>query len=317
MMQNILFMTHFIAFMLRRRAVAQLLRTVGIIIGLLFFAHFLGTARAAGYSAFQVTVTGKGQPMILIPGATCSGHEWDQTVARYASRYECHVLTLAGYAGTAPLPGGPYLATMQQQLQQYIADKRLKDVILVGHSIGGFLSLCIAAGMKAHLQKVIVVDALPFFAAVSNPNAADTINTVMAEQSLARYNDMGHDALKESQRQMAAFMCRDSTHWDDIAAWGAASDKRTMAWTMAEMLGTDMRGRISAINVPVLVLAAWCENPAYPAFTRSMVQQTFSGQYSACKTCTVHVADGNTKHFVMYDNPSWYFAEIDSFFAAR
>ncbi len=310
-------MTHFFIRLLYKRPFIHLLRIVGIIIGFLFFIHFVHTARAAEYSAFKVTVTGKGQPMILIPGATCSGHEWDETVARYSSRYECHALTLAGYAGTAPLPAGPYLTTMQRQIQQYITDKKLSNVILVGHSIGGFLSLCIAADMKDHLGRVIVVDALPFFAAFSNPAAADTVNTAMAEQSLARYNAMSHEQLKASQRQMAAFMCRDSTHWDDIAAWGAASDKRTMAWTMAEMLGTDMRSRISTIKVPVLVMAAWCETPEYPAFTRSTVQQVYGGQYSACKTCAVHVAEGNTRHFVMYDNPQWYFTEIDNFIAAR
>jgi len=310
-------MTHFIVRLLRRHAIAHILRTVGFIIGFLFYAHFVHTAHAGGYTGFQVEVVGKGQPMILIPGATCSGHEWDETVRRYASRYECHVLTLAGYAGASPLPSGPYLTTMQHQIQQYITDKKLNDVTLVGHSIGGFLSLCIAAEMKTHLQKVVVVDALPFFAAYSNPTAADTINTVMAEQSVARYSAMSKEALKASQRQIAAFMCRDSSYWDKIATWGAASDMRTMAWTMAEMLGTDMRSHINAIKVPVLVMAAWCENPAYPAFTRAMVQQTFSSQYSACKSCTVHVAEGNTKHFVMYDNPTWYFAEMDNFMAAR
>ena len=49
--------------------------------------------------AFRVKVTGHGKPMILIPGLSSSGEVWDTTVARYKDRFECHVLTLAGFAG--------------------------------------------------------------------------------------------------------------------------------------------------------------------------------------------------------------------------
>src|SRR5271165_2213258 len=50
-------------------------------------------------AAFSVKVTGAGRPMILIPGLSCGGDVWDGTVAHFKDRYECHVLTLAGFAG--------------------------------------------------------------------------------------------------------------------------------------------------------------------------------------------------------------------------
>ena len=37
--------------------------------------------------------------MILIPGLTCGGDVWKSTVEHFKDRYECHVLTLAGFAG--------------------------------------------------------------------------------------------------------------------------------------------------------------------------------------------------------------------------
>ncbi|MBC7510822.1 MAG: hypothetical protein H7320_19065 [Ferruginibacter sp.] len=45
---------------------------------------------------FSVTVTGKGQPVILIPGFSCSGDVWKETVNHLKNKYQCHVLTLAG-----------------------------------------------------------------------------------------------------------------------------------------------------------------------------------------------------------------------------
>src|SRR5689334_20013832 len=59
------------------------------------------TADAQKQSPFTVKVVGKGRPMILIPGLMCSGDVWDTTVEHYKSSYECHVLTLAGFAGRA------------------------------------------------------------------------------------------------------------------------------------------------------------------------------------------------------------------------
>lgn len=35
----------------------------------------------------------------MIPGLSSSGKVWDATVENWKSRFECHVFTLAGFAG--------------------------------------------------------------------------------------------------------------------------------------------------------------------------------------------------------------------------
>ncbi len=269
------------------------------------------------YDAFNVKVSGKGQPIIFIPGATCSGDEWNETVARYSGKYECHVLTLAGYAGAMPLANGPYLEVIKKQIEEYIIDQKLENVILVGHSIGGFLAMCIASEMKDHLQKILIVDAMPFFAGANNPNAVDTFSEAKAQYMYSYYSKMDDGELKNNQRMTAKFLCRDSTKWDMIATWGARSDRKTLAYSLTEMMSNDMRKKIGDIQVPVLVLAAYCKSPEYPDFTRSSVIATFADQYKACKTCTVHVADDGAKHFIMYDAPEWYFSETDGFLSKQ
>jgi len=280
----------------------------------LFFAAQV-VCHAATYNAFTVEVTGKGQPIILIPGATCSGDEWNETVARYSGKYQCHVITIAGYAGTKPMPDGPYLATVKDQLKQYIADNKLNNVILIGHSIGGFMSLWLASEMKDHLAKVVVVDAMPFFAGATNPAAPDTFSEKAAQESYERYSKMDDASLRANQLGIAKFMCLDSTRWQTIVNWGATSDKKTMAWTMTEMFTKDLRKTTANIHVPVLVLAAYAVQPQYPMYTREMVSGMFAEQYKDCKACSVHVSEGGTKHFIMYDDPKWYYRELDNFFA--
>src|ERR1700722_7762743 len=92
---------------------------------------------ATAQTSFQVKITGHGPAMILIPGLASSGEPFDSTVARFGDRYECHVLTLAGFAGVPRIPA-PMLDTARDQLAAYIRDKKLTKPIIVGHSLGGF-----------------------------------------------------------------------------------------------------------------------------------------------------------------------------------
>jgi N-formylmaleamate deformylase len=265
------------------------------------------------YPAFQVTVTGQGQPVLLIPGATCSAHEWDETIAHYKGRFQFHAFTLAGYAGVAPIAHGPYLDSFKTQIEQYIQDNHLNHVVLIGHSIGGFLSLWIGTDNLAAVDKIVSVDALPFFAAARNPAAKDGFNEEMAKAIFAQYNQMNDSAMFRSQMKVAEAMCNDSSHWKQIAAWGVQSDKKTMAYTMSEMLGHDLRASIKTIKVPVLVLAAYNAVPQFPGYTREIALKLYTDQYSACASCQVQMPEGGTKHFIMYDNPHWYFSELDKF----
>jgi len=261
---------------------------------------------------FKVQVSGKGQAMLFIPGATCSGDEWMSTVAHYNKNFECHVFTLAGYAGVAPLKDGPYLSTFKSALMDYIKTHKLKNVILVGHSIGGFLALNIAAEMKDELAKVVVIDAMPFYAAAMNPTAQSGFNEKQAKTFLEQYNQMSDAQLKAYQLNVAKSLCADSTKWDAIATWGAQSDRKTMAYNFTEMMGDDIQDKIASISVPVLVLAAFKESPQYVGFTKAYVNGTFQKQYAKCKTCTIQVSN-DARHFIMFDEPRWMLNEMDKF----
>jgi len=49
---------------------------------------------------FDVKITGEGtKNVILIPGLSCSGDVWNQTVERYKKNYHCYTLTFHGFAG--------------------------------------------------------------------------------------------------------------------------------------------------------------------------------------------------------------------------
>ena len=73
------------------------------------------TASAAEYP-FTVTVTGKGRPVVFVPGFGCSGKVWDSTVAHLKDRCECHVLTLAGRLTMPERDQGPRRPIERRQM---------------------------------------------------------------------------------------------------------------------------------------------------------------------------------------------------------
>ena len=146
---------------IRRTGVAGLLALLSIASSWTVTAR--ATAASGAPTSFRVQVTGQGRPMILIPGLMSSGETWQSTVARYQDRFQCHVLTLAGFAGVPPIKA-PLLATVRAELATYIKAQRLERPIIIGHSLGGTLALALAADHPELTGPIVVVDSLPFLA---------------------------------------------------------------------------------------------------------------------------------------------------------
>ncbi len=54
-------------------------------------------------SSIQVTKTGKGSPLILMPGFITPGSFWNETIRHLAVGHESHIVSYAGFNGVAPI----------------------------------------------------------------------------------------------------------------------------------------------------------------------------------------------------------------------
>jgi pimeloyl-ACP methyl ester carboxylesterase len=267
------------------------------------------TAAAATPSAFNVKVTGAGAPVILIPGLASPGEVWDGTVQRFCASRQCHVLTLAGFAG-APAIDAPLLPAVEQQLSAYISDNKLGRPLLVGHSMGGFLALKMAANHPAQVGRVVVVDALPALGATQLPNVTSEQLEAMAAQMRDRLLGADQASFAAQQRRTAGSLVSAEADAERVAGWSLQSDRRTMATAIYQMLSQDLRPDLARIQAPTLVLGSWA---AYKSFLpRSAVEAMFKSQYQQLPGVQVELAD-TARHFIMYDDPDWMYARIDQF----
>ena len=161
---------------------------------------------ATGEYPFTVTVRGEGIPMILIPGLSCSGAVWNATVKHFEKKFECHVLTLAGFAGVPPQKG-PFLVPVREGIVRYIREKKLDRPVVIGHSIGGFLTYDLGIEASEVVGPLIAVDGLPFLPALSNDKATESdMKTVAAGVAKRVAEIKREDYLRQQEATLALWI---------------------------------------------------------------------------------------------------------------
>lgn len=264
-------------------------------------------ADATAKSSFAVKVTGKSAPIILIPGLSCSGAVWDGTVAHLKDRYECHVLTLAGFAGQ-PRIENPFLETVRNDLAAYIRTHKLDHPVLIGHSLGGFLALWLASQNPDLSGPLVIVDAVPFFPVAFN--SAATVETMKPFAEKMRADMIAKKAQFIANSEMTVkTMVTGATNLNLVMSWVKRTDPVAAADAMFDMFTHDLRPDLAKIKSPALTLGSWIAFKDYA--TREDSEARFRKQYAQLKNCKVVMAD--TRHFIMLDDPQWFYRQVDDF----
>jgi pimeloyl-ACP methyl ester carboxylesterase len=277
----------------------------------LLYLILFGSISTAYTQGLEVHVSGKGPKLILIPGLASSGEVWDETVAQLSQDYECHVLTLPGF-GTNPaieMPSG-FITTMEKLLSDYILEQKEK-VTLIGHSLGGFLSLRLSRSIHDQIQKAIIVDSFPFYSAAFNPAATAENMAGMASQMKQLMLSQSPYQYRAQQQATMPMMTINSEKLPLAVEWSMQSDRGTTAEAFYELMTTDFRQELAEVKTPILVLGAWASGKNY-GMTEESVRISFADQYRLAQNLQLELAP-TAHHFIMWDNPEWFMEKVVAF----
>jgi pimeloyl-ACP methyl ester carboxylesterase len=256
-----------------------------------------------GQTAIKIEKTGKGAPVLFLPGFITPGSMWTETAKNLNGKYEAHFVSYAGFNGNAPIPM-PWYATIKAELIDYVKTNKLSNLKLIGHSMGGNLAVDLAAELGSIIDKVIIVDALACMREVMMPGVPAEVlqyESPYNKQTL----EMKDDAFLKMAEMMAQGMTTVTEKQELIKSWILEADRKTYVYGYTDLLKLDVRPALSRITAPVLILGA-------PFPTKEIVLPNYEKQYANLSNKTLEIAPGG-RHYIMFDQPEWLYNQINTF----
>ena len=270
-------------------------------------------AGAADFASDRITVTasGSGPDVVLIPGLTSSPEIWQDTAAAVPG-YRYHFVHLNGFAGAAPGGNaqGQVIASSAAEIVRYIKEKGLKHPAVIGHSMGGTLGMMVAARNPDLVDRLMVVDMVPFAGIFFGPpgTTAETVRPT-ADAIKANLVSQSDDARAKSIEANIATMVTDPAKRAMPVRHGLTSDRGVGANAMHELITTDLRPELSAFKGRFKVL--YVKQPTVP-LTAPQVDAVYKLSFAAAPQADLERVDGSL-HFVMIDQPERFREEVREF----
>jgi pimeloyl-ACP methyl ester carboxylesterase len=295
------------------RILTALLVLAGIV--LLFGPRLNAQTAAFKPTRFSVTLEGAptGPAVLLIPGLASSQSVYDAEAKLLAPNYRLYRVQVAGFAG-APAAGNansteanPMLPGIVAELHQYISANKLHPAI-IGHSLGGLLGLMLADSHPEDIQKLLIVDTLPFYSLVFNPAA--TVETMRPQADAIRQGMMNapEDEFAAQSAQSVGYLVLSPEGRKLVQASSIASDRAVFTTAMYEDMLTDLRPRIASVKTPATLLYP-CDATVADC---TKIDAVYTTAYSAMPNLKLHRIDAS-RHFIMYDQPAAFDAQVEAF----
>lgn len=283
---------------------------VHILLAVVVFSMSLNTKAE---SCINVKVQGKGQPLILIPGLMSDGSVWQESEKYLAKNYQVHTVSIAGFAKTAACSAAEnILPQVQSELVNYIKHHKLQKTILIGHSLGAFLSYSLAIDNEQLFSAIVAVDGLPYVAPIFTRSAATQPKDMKQQAEYIKniYLQASHQQVADMTKQGINIQARSKESQQAVIEMAKISDQKTVASALHFLMTTDLRESLKQVKTPLLLIAA------QGAFTNekdrlnasSLYQQQISGVINAKL-----VVNSQVRHFIMWDDNKWLMTQTDSF----
>jgi pimeloyl-ACP methyl ester carboxylesterase len=181
-----------------------------------------------GYPIRYEVAGEEGEPVVLVHGLSGSTRWWARNVSALAGRYRVYLLDLPGFGAMRRLRRRFALTEAASWLSAWMEAVGLENAHLVGHSMGGYVGIRLAAKRPESVRNLVLVD----------PAGVPTGRSML-----------GHlvplfGAARHATPSFLPVLARDALRMGPFTLWRAARD----------LLDEDVREDLRSIEAPTLLV---------------------------------------------------------------
>ena len=143
------------------------------------------------------SITGSGKPFVILHGFLGMGDNWKTLANQFAeSGYEMHLVDQRNHGRSFHSDTFNY-EVLAEDLMAYCQEHNLKDIVLLGHSMGGKTAMLFAMRYPELISKLIIADIAPKYYAPHHQTILEGLSA-LAENEAARKSRGDADSFLEN-----------------------------------------------------------------------------------------------------------------------
>jgi pimeloyl-ACP methyl ester carboxylesterase len=241
-----------------------------------------------------------GRPLIFVPALFCGSWQWNAQINALSSNYDVFVVTLPGFDGRPMVSGDALMERAARDLHLLITTRDLKRPIVIGHSLGGTLTVFFAEHYPNDAAAIVTVEGGYPVASTQAMRNAQVARTAKPFEGISQ-SALG-PALRKNMLQYTITSTSDVNTVERLAA--RSDPEAIVAWLRAA-LTLDLTPGLSLIRVPFTAIVPFDkEIDPYNGFnTLAQKRAAYVRWASHARYGSVILVD-NSRHFIMFDQPT-------------
>jgi pimeloyl-ACP methyl ester carboxylesterase len=243
-------------------------------------------------------------PMLCVHGGAANGHWFDFIAPGFTPDYHVRALDLRGHGDSEHMdPPAYFYKDYASDLNQVVEELDLRDFVLMGHSMGGAVSLLYAATYPGRVKTLIIIDSTVNLSAERIAKLRDVgsrpgSSYASQEELISRYRLRPGEsqAAPEVVHHIAAY----SSHQTADGSWRHKFDRNVYATREI----SDGRPNWNRIKVPVLLVKGDRSDRLSP--------EVYADVKARCPQAEL-VEVSKSDHHVTLDNPSEFIMKVRPF----
>lgn len=239
---------------------------------------------------------GRGQPVILLHGWLESWDHWLSTMESLGSRHKTYALDFWGFGESGKQGESFTVRDYVEMVNQFMERLGIEQAPIVGHSMGGTVSLSVALDHPERVQKVVVV---------GSPIVGDGLSLFLRLSARRSLASLFYQIFPLSARLLSPIYARDWKTWYKMFERDLSrTTLESFYYSIASLRQTDLRPRLEEIKVPMMGIYGRVDRIVSPKQGKVLSQGAPQADIRYFK---------NSGHFPMLDEPQRFYQTLEEF----